>query len=211
MKDWLISVFDYTGNASRPYEEAGWDVTRIDIQNGIDFLAWDFGYEFNQRNYPEGNKAKIGIIAMVPCTHDATSGAKHFKRKDELGITIETDRLMERLYLMLAYFEFHKRLTFWQVEQPRTRLHKRFKWLGEIKQKFNPCDYAGYDPNPENSRYNKETWLFGRFNKMIPKRLEPISKENPGWKKFGGKSLRTKNERSKTPLGFSYAFHHVNN
>lgn len=210
MKNWLISVFDYTGNASRPYKESGeWDVTRIDIQNGIDFLTFDFIAELNKRS-EYGTYPQIGIIAMVPCTHDATSGAKHFAEKDASGITKETDILVERLKKMIFFFDDMRLLKFWQVEQPRTRLHNRHPWLKPRIQKFNPCDFAGYDPNPDDSRYNKETWLFGRFNKMVHKRIEPLSKDNPGWKKLGGKSLATKNARSKTPLGFAYAFYHAN-
>jgi len=45
---------------------------------------------------------------------------------------------------------------------------------------------------------------------MILNRLEPIHKENPGWKKYGGKSLETKNARSVSPLGYCYAFYHTN-
>lgn len=209
MRNWLISVFDYTGNASRPYREAGWDVTQIDIQHGVDFLKFDFIRELNNRceygTYPE-----VGIIAMIPCTHDAVSGAKHFKRKDELGITKETDLLVNHLKKMILFFEDMRLLKFWQAEQPKTRLHNRHPWLKPITQKFNPTDYAGYDPNPDDSRYNKETWLFGRFKKMIPKRMEPLTKEYPGFKKLGGKSLATKNARSRSPLGFCYAFYEAN-
>ena len=42
------------------------------------------------------------------------------------------------------------------------------------------------------------------------KRIEPISKDNPGWKKCGGKSLRTKNIRSATPRGFAKAWKEAN-
>lgn len=208
--NWLISVFDLTGNTSRPFRENGWDVSQIDKQGGIDFLLWDWRKEYNGRNYPPMGPLSVGIIAMVPCTHDATSGAKHFKAKDFDGRTIETDILVERLYEMIQFFQAKGVLKFWMVEQPRTRLHNRFPWLKPITQKFNPCDFAGYDPIPDNSRYNKETWLFGDFKKMELKPMTPLSKDNPGWKKLGGKSLKTKNARSITPLGFAYAFYQAN-
>jgi len=206
---WLISVFDYTGNASLPYEQAGWDVTRIDIQHGTDFLKFNYIKEFNDRT-EYGTVPEVGIIAMVPCTHDATSGAKHFKAKDKDGRTKETDVLVNRLKEMIFFFDDMRVLRFWMVEQPRTRLHNRFPWLKPRIQKFNPCDFAGYDPIPSNSRYNKETWLFGRFNKMNPEPMTPLTKEYHGWKKLGGKSLKTKNARSVTPLGFAYAFYFAN-
>lgn len=52
----LISLYDYTGNASRPYDENGWKVYRIDIQNGIDILKWDFGIPLKENNYKEIEK-----------------------------------------------------------------------------------------------------------------------------------------------------------
>lgn len=81
----------------------------------------------------------------------------------------------------------------------------------KVKLKFHPCDYAGFDPAPENSRYNKTTWLWGKFNNALPIRhMPPLSKEYPGFTKLGGKSLKTKNARSITPLGFAYAFYEAN-
>lgn len=209
MKPWLISVFDLTGNASRPYKENGWDVSQIDIQLGVDFLKWDYVAEFNKRceysTYPE-----VGIIAMTPCDDYAVCGSRHFAAKDADGRTAESQKIVEAVRKMIMFFEDEGVLKFWQVENPKTRIHTLNPWLKPITQKFNPCDFAGYDPIPTNSRYNKETWLFGRFNKMIPKRMEPLEKENPGWKKLGGKSLKTKNARSVSPLGFCYAFYEAN-
>lgn len=117
---------------------------------------------------------------------------------------------MDKLKNDIFYLEDRRLLKFWQIENPRTRLHNRFPWIKPIRQKFNPCDFAGYDPEPDNSRYNKETWLFGKFNLMVPKRMEPLTKENPGWRKLGGKSLRTKNLRSISPKGYCYAFYEAN-
>lgn len=211
MKKWLISVFDYTGNNSRPYrEDSNWDVLQIDIQHGFDFLSFDF-HKWYESVSEYGTYPEVGIIAAVPCTHDAVSGAKHFVRKDADGTSNETTVLMDHLKAMIFYFKDRRTLRFWQIENPKTRLHNRFPWIKPIRQKFNPTDFAGYDPIPDNSRYNKETWLFGEFNLMIPKPMEPLIKENPGWKKYGGKRLKTKNLRSVSPLGYCYAFHAANN
>lgn len=204
----LISLFDYTGNASRPYKEAGWHVVQIDIKLGIDIMTWNplrclDVYDYN--SLPE-----IGIIAMIPCTDYAISGAKHFKLKDANGQTEQSQKLVERTKRIIAFFDGERLLKFWQVENPMSRIHKLNPWLGEVKLQFNPCDYAGYDPVPENSMYNKKTWLWGRFNIPEKKRIEPITKDNPGWRKLGGKSERTKELRSITPLGFAYAFYEYN-
>lgn len=44
MKDIIISLFDRTGNWSRPWYEAGYAVYQIDIQNGIqtDIMTWQY-------------------------------------------------------------------------------------------------------------------------------------------------------------------------
>lgn len=205
----LISLFDLTGNASRPYLENGWNVKQIDIQLGDDILTWDYRKwylsQVEYEIYPE-----VGIIAMIPCDNYATSGAKHFKVKDQDGRTEQSQILVKRVKEIIDFFETLGVLKFWQVENPRTRIHTLNPWLKPIIQKFNPCDFAIYDPIPENSNYNKETWLFGKFNPMIKKSLIPKEKDNPGWKKYGGKSLKTKNARSITPLGFAYAFYDAN-
>ena len=213
MNNLLISLFDYTGNASRPYKEKGWEVKQIDVQHGEDILEWDFK-SWLKCNYDLDNENSIDlrvvIIAMIPCTDYANSGAKHFKRKDADGTTAKSQKLVAKTKEIIDYFESKRVLISWQIENPMSRIHKLNPWMGKPKLKFNPCDYAGHDPIPANSRYNKMTWLWGDFNIPVKKYLEPLSKENPGWKQLGGKSLKTKNLRSITPLGFAYAFYESN-
>lgn len=197
----LISLFDRTGNQSRPYREKDWWVKQIDIQNGTDILTW------NYRNIHVDRFEKIGVIAAIPCTDYAVSGAKHFRAKDSDGRTAYSNMLVDKTLEIIDW----SNPFFWQLENPKTRIHKIFPSLGQRpKYIFNPCDFAGYDPNPDDSRYNKETWLFGKFNDPVKKRMEPLQKDNPGWRNHGGKSLETKNARSITPLGFSYAFFEAN-
>lgn len=194
----LLSLFDHSGNASCPYKESGWKVIQVDIKLGIDILTFDYK-----------NIGKVdGIIAMVPCTDYALSGARHFAAKDKDGRTEQSQKLIAKTKEIIDYFSGS--LLFWQLENPMSRIHKLNIWLGSPALKFNPCDYAGYDPVPDNSRYNKMTWIWGKFNKPELRRLEPLQVENPGWKTLGGKSERTKELRSITPLGFAYAFYHAN-
>lgn len=210
MKKILISMFDLTGNASKPYrEDPGWEVIQIDIQLGFDIMAWDYVKWY--QDLCEYSLPQIGIIAMIPCTDYALSGSRHFATKDKDGRTEESQKLVAKVKEIIDFFDNIRVLKFWQIENPMSRIHTLNPWMGKPTQKFDPCDFAGYDPVPENSRYNKKTWLWGSFKLMIPKRLDPIQKENPGWKKYGGKSQKTKNARSITPLGFAYAFYQSNN
>lgn len=197
----ILSLFDYTGNWSRPYRENGYEVIQIDIQLGTDILTWDYKNISRERVY--------GIIASCPCTDFALSGARHFERKDADGSTEQSKVIVYKTLEIIEYFN----PVFWVIENPMSRIHKCVTELGAVKYKFNPCDFAGYLDTKEEqdeNRYNKETWLWGEFNKPVARRLEPLQKDNPGWKKHGGKSLKTKNARSITPLGFAYGFYEAN-
>lgn len=198
MKSNVLSLFDYSGRWAQPYKEAGHSVKQIDIKKGIDILTWDYE-QFNCNMFPI-------ILIAIPCTDYALSGAKHFAAKDADGRTAASDKLVNRTKDILDYFK----PKIWALENPMSRIHTLHPWLGKPKLKFNPTDYAGYDPVPDDSRYNKMTWIWGEFTTPEPDRLEPIYKENPGWRNLGGKSERTKELRSNTPLGFSYAFYKFN-
>lgn len=195
----LISLFDYTGNWSRPYKENGWKVIQVDIKLGVDIL------QFNFKKIKNVN----GVLAAIPCTDYATSGAKHFAKKDEDGRTKLSQKLVKKTKDVIDYFSLFN-LDFFSIENPRSRIHILNPWLGKPKLKFNPCDYAGFDPIPSNSNYYKETWLWGDFKIPKIKPRLPLSDNYPGWEKLGGKSEKTKTLRSITPLGFSYAFFEAN-
>lgn len=217
MKKLLISLFDHSGNASKPYKESGeWEVIQVDLKLGVNILTWDYKSAlaafFNKHSIRIGSptEVRIGIICMIPCTEYALSGVKHFKRKDADGTTELSQLLVKKSKEIIDYCDDRTILEFWQIENPMSRIHTLNPWMGKPVLKFNPCDYAGYSDNPENDRYNKQTWLWGKFNIPEKKRLEPIYKENPGWKNLGGKSERTKELRSITPVGFSKAFYQAN-
>ena len=209
MEKILISLFDYTGNWSKPYRENGWEVCQVDIKHGVDIMTWEPRnlLQLAVKGYVPG---KIGLLAAIPCTDYAVSGARHFAAKDVDGRTEASQKLVARTKEIIDFFENTELLDFWAVENPRSRIHTLNPWLGKPRLKFNPCDYAGYDPVPDNSRYNKDTWLWGNFKLPEKRYLEPLQKEYPGFTKLGGKSEKTKELRSVTPLGFSYAFYETN-
>lgn len=226
----LISAFDYSGNPSRPYLEAGWKVVQIDIKHGNDFLLFDVA-----KLVADNPGASFGIIAPIPCTAYALSGNKHKKSEARKDIFAVSQKLVQKLRETIEYLKELGILLFWQLENPSSDIHTHNPWLCKPVQKFNPCDFAGY-LNPSVSdfltleilrskvankeklskqdylfidsinAYNKQTWLWGEFNIIPVKYIQPVNKENPGWKLYGGKSERTKELRSITPLGFAYAF-----
>jgi hypothetical protein len=209
----LLSFFDYTGNWSKPFkDDYSWSVYTFDIKNGQNILDFNPG-KFLSDYYHSIDKyfiPEIGLLFAVPCTDYALSGAAWFNIKDYDGRTESSQKLVAKTKEIIDFFEKCGCLKFWAIENPMSRIHKLNTWMGKPTLKFNPCDFAAYDPDIEKSRYNKQTWLWGNF--LIPekRRLEPLQKEFPGHIKLGGKSERTKELRSITPMGFAYAFYEAN-
>jgi hypothetical protein len=192
----IISLFDYSGNWSRPYRENNYNVIQVDLKLGIDIMTWDYTYL----------KDIYGILAAIPCTDFSLSGARWFKEKDTNGQTEKSIGLVKKTLEIIKYFD----PIFWSIENPMTRIHKLVPEVGEVQFKFHPFEFAGYDPVPRESQYRKMTWLFGKFNFPVKKSLPDID-GTKHWLKLGGKSERTKELRSTTPLGFAYAFYEANN
>jgi hypothetical protein len=195
----ILSLFDLTGNWSRLYLEQGYEVIRIDIQHGFDLFHWN--YKAFPRDY------FTGVLCAIPCTDFALSGGRWFERKDQNGDTYESMALTYRVLAIIQYFQ--PGLKWWVIENPMSRIHKLCTELGPVTMKFNPHEFAGYDPIPRNSQYQKQTWLWGQFNEPAKK---PLSNAD-GAKyhtRLGGKSICVKNIRSITPLGFAYAFAEAN-
>jgi len=205
-KNIILSLFDLTGNWSKPYKDNGYEVIQIDIQLGIDILEW---------NYKSIPKDKVyGILAAVPCTDYAVSGARWFKAKDEDGRTAKSQLLVDKTKEIIEYFE----PIFWVVENPVSRIHKLNPWLREVKFQFHPYEFAGY--GYEDERYTKRTCLWGKFNNPIKKPMEPEHTGDYGRIHYprredgtavGWNTQECKNIRSATPLGFAEAFYLANN
>jgi hypothetical protein len=204
MKKLLISLFDISGVWSVPYLRNGYHVIRIDIKDGIDLMKWNYRL-IDMKRYSE-----VRILIAQPCTCYALSGNRHKKARMKNGEFDAAQKLVKRVEKIVSYFNSTGKLKTWALENPATDIHTHNKWLGLPVLKFNPCDFAGYSKDIESNRYNKQTWIFGSFIVPAKKRVEPIYKENPGWKKLGGKSERTKELRSVTPDGFAEAFYKFN-
>jgi len=237
----LLSLFDHSGQWSQPYYDAGWDVIQWDIKlselmdvNSIDLA--ETALELFQD--------VDGILAAVPCTDFANSGAQYWNKKDSDGRTAASIALVEKVECLVDLFTptdpDYDGSFFWTMENPVGRIGRLFPHLGKPYY-FNPCDFAGYldlsdDDHNELDRirrkdglkvsreeidmvirceaYTKKTGLWGAFNReLIKKTIEPVRvcKQGSPIQVFGGKSDRTKEARSNTPLGFSIAFFNANN
>ncbi len=205
----VLSLFDLTGKWSEPWEAAGYQVYRFDIQDNweIDHKGEtinvgdvkNFSTDFFNELYGsfDGNDIHA-ILAACPCTDFAVSGARHFAAKDNDGRTIESVKLVHHTLATIGHFK----PAVWAIENPVGRIES----LGGL-----PPWRLSFDPNHIGDPYTKKTLLWGRFNADLP--IAPVE-PTEGSKmhtKYGGKSLATKNARSATPEGFAYAFFMANN
>ena len=152
------------------------------------------------------------IFGFPECTDLTVAGARHFAAKRLRNPLFQ----LEAMQLVYLTRELGINLGCkWALENPVGVISSMWR---KPDFSFNPCDYAGYLPGndinpaypdiyPGQDRYNKKTciWSGGGFVKPEFKRIEPLHKDNPGWKLCGGKSLKTKNIRSATPRGFAKA------
>lgn len=118
----ILSLCDYSGNWSRPYLEAGYDVQRVDIKNGKDIRLF---------SYP----GKIhGLLAAPPCTHFSASGAVWWEGKGK-KVLLEGLSIFDAC-CRIALFS---KPEFWVFENPVGRLKD---YIGPAQWIFDPCDYG---------------------------------------------------------------------
>lgn len=196
----VLSLFDLSGEWSKPWEEAGYQVFRFDIQADPD--AGDinkFSSEFFNDWFGAFDGMDIyAILAACPCTDFAVSGARHFAAKDEDGRTVSSVRLVAQTLATIEYFK----PAIWALENP----------VGRIEELTGlPQWRLSFDPNHVGDTYTKKTLIWGRFNADLPiAPVEPVDGSKMH-RLYGGKSMATKNARSVTPEGFAYAFFQANN
>ena len=181
----ILSLCDFTGNWSQPYEDAGYEVMRFDLKNGNDV-----------RLLKKLDQPVHGVMMAPPCDHFAVSGARWWKDKGE-------EKLLEGLQLVDACLRTVAiyRPVWWVLENPVGRLRD---YLGPPAFIFNPCEFG--DP------YTKKTCLWGNFTPPVP--IVSVTARNPVEPTLGSKmhlmGSHQKAERSETPMGFARAFFEAN-
>lgn len=135
----------------------------------------------------------------------ASSGARWVRTEQEM---IEAIGVVDACLRLVAI----TKPQFWALENP---IGKLARYLGKPRMYFNPCDFAKLAPEPDEEAYTKRTALWGSFNVPSPILLGRDVSVHPtlGSKmhtQYGGKSERTKELRSVTPLGFARAFYETN-
>ncbi|PHR10122.1 MAG: DNA methyltransferase [Sulfitobacter sp.] len=190
----ILSLFDVSGEWSRPYREAGYNVAHIDIQNWLSVDIHDINREWL---IDWGLEDVHGILAALPCTDFAGSGARWWDGKDHSGATKES---VDLAYQTLAIIEF-LRPSWWVLENPVGRLPELVPELEEFGPLyFNPCDYG--DP------HTKKTGLWGEFNKDMKR--TPVEPTEGSKMHNIAPGPERQYLRSITPAGFANAFFAAN-
>ena len=204
----LVSLFDYTGNWSKPYENAGWNVIRHDAKMGIDIFEDTVPAAIDDNI--EGNTID-GLLAAIPCTDFAASGARWWKYKDsqpapydgKIPFENRLDYWATMVHCVIFVIELLKP-RFWAIENPVGRIHKVVPEIGNPVMYFHPWEYG--DP------YTKKTALYGKFNTDLPRNPVEPTQGSKMHNTYKGKwnSDETKALRSVTPMGFAKAFFKAN-
>jgi hypothetical protein len=229
----VISLYDFTGEALKPWAEAGYTCHAFDIQH--DEAGWVDRFEgggsirfhkadlhdhknLNAIHSAFADKPVVFGMAFPVCTDMAVSGAAHFKRKAErdpefqtkaVGYAVDCAELFEDIGC--PYF----------VENPVSVLATKWR---KPDYSFQPYEYGGYihDDQAEHPRwpeyiaakdaYPKKTCLWTGNGFVMPwTDPVPIAKGySTQHLKLGGKSQRTKDIRSATPRGFAKAVYEFN-
>jgi hypothetical protein len=184
MKPLILSLCDHSGEWSRPYAEAGYDVRRIDLKDGHDV-----------RLLEHLGEPVRGILAAPPCDHFALSGARWWEAKGERAV-LDGLAIVDACLRAVAIH----RPEWWALENPVGRLSR---YLGPPAMTFQPCQFG--DP------YNKRTCLWGHFTPPCP--LVSARAREPVAATMGSMMhtmIRSKAARSVTPAGFAQAFYESN-
>jgi len=231
----VISLYDYTGEAVKPWAKAGYECHCYDIQHNntkvdyfpsggsISYLNADLynpavvhlmtlQYQYNY------TKPKVFGMAFPVCTDMAVSGAAHFERKRQADPDFQK-KAVSHAFLCASLFQALRVPYF--IENPVSVLSTLWRKPDYM---FNPYEYGGYIPEDEaehpvwpeyiapRDAYPKKTclWVGGGFKMPVPKPVVVEAGYSTQHRKLGGKSMKTKNIRSATPRGFAQAVFEAN-
>ena len=225
----VISLYDYTGEALKPWAKKGYQCFAYDIQHDPDF---DQQQEFEgggcisyvwadlyQTSSVKAIMEKFAIrdvafgMAFPVCTDMAVSGAAWFKKKAEANPKFQD---VAAAHAMWCSFMFEELGCPYFVENPVSVLATKWR---KPDHKFHPYEYGGYiakddaqhptwpDYIADRDAYPKKTCLWTGNGFVMPPKVpvEPETGHSRQHLKLGGKSAKTKNIRSATPRGFAIA------
>ena len=229
---YVLSLYDFTGEALVPWAEAGYSCIAFDIQHDntvTDVFGSGGSIKYVKADlHDQSTLNRIAVqfqfedvvfgMAFPVCTDMAVSGAAHFKRKAERDPEFQTKAVS---YAVDCAELFDDLGCPYFVENPVSVLATKWR---KPDYSFHPYEYGGYINNdqaehprwPEyiaaKDAYPKKTCLWTGNGFVMPW-TDPVQPEqgySTQHKKLGGKSQRTKDIRSATPRGFAKAVYEFN-
>jgi hypothetical protein len=232
-RGFVISLYDYTGEALKPWAAAGYTCYAYDIQHdsaegvtvgGITYIQADLHDRETLSAIDHGMRDQNVVFGMAfpVCTDLAVSGAAHFKRKAEADPDFQ---IKASKYAVWCAEVFEELGVPYFIENPVSRLATLWR---KPNYSFHPYEYGGYIPPEEMEHpkwpeyipacdaYKKKTCLWTNEKFRMPEK-RPVESEgyfgngySKPMMKLGGKSMKTKNIRSATPRGFAQAVFEAN-
>ena len=192
-RDVVVSLYDFTGEAVRPWAEAGFHCFCYDIQHTeegrververgtITFLRADLHDAAVLRGIGLTHAGRAAFMFAFPvCTDLAVSGARHFAAKEAASPGFQT--IAAGHAAACAGVGEHLGCPY-MIENPRSRLATLWR---RPDHRFDPCDFGGYLPAddahprwpdyiPPRDAYTKDTWLWtgGGFVMPVPVKVDP--------------------------------------
>jgi len=228
----VISLYDYTGEAVKPWAKAGYECHCYDIQHdGTKVDRFPSGGSIHYLNADLHNYKAHGDLcqsylykpvafgmAFPVCTDLDVSGAAHFERKRQIDPDFQKKAAWNAM--ICSSFFSKLRVPFF-IENPVSVLSTLWRKPDYM---FNPYEYGGYIPEDEaehpvwpeyiapRDAYPKKTclWTGNGFKMPVPKPVSYLAGYSTQHRKLGGKNMKTKNIRSATPRGFAQAVFEAN-
>lgn len=215
-KEVIISLFDASGEWSKPYKEAGYTVMAYDLKRGDDITKEN--WILLRADIEASGMKVVGILSAPPCTSFAGSGARWWGQQHDV-VSEEWvrkkygrhaakyfDRPLDYAVFLAQQVElatsFLNPSLFHVLENPVGRIQKETGFLPSASLVFNPHNFG--DP------YTKKTLIWGKMNTNLPTaNVNPV--EGSRVYNLRGDNADDKALRSLTPEGFAYAFFMANN
>lgn len=236
----LLSLFDYSGQWSQPFFKNGWNVIQWEIKLAEFMDLNLISSCEDALELFEDVDGILAAVPCTDFSASGAHAWKAKDEAGITAASLELAYQVLRLVNLYRPTDpDYEGTFFWAIENPKGRLGK-LTGMGGAKMYFDPYEYAGHlSPSTEDlhqldkirkkngmgvtkeeakhiiqmEAYTKETGLWGEFNSKLKKSPIAPAKGSPYGSplmRVGGKGAKTKEFRSNTPLGFSYAFYEAN-